>query len=124
MRVLFKVTNNGETIYTTCPAENKEKLKALFDECGATVEIYTYPVPLEALPNDVQDKVKSTLRAFSEVSVTYENMKFTTSAAICLSARYAYDHMVCGRYKQEEVYTKEERRQNFKEEFGYTPAYI
>ena len=37
---------------------------------------------------------------------------------------YHYDHFVCGRYLQTEVYTKEERRQNFIEEFGYAPCYL
>ena len=124
MRVLFRVTNSDSTMYTTCPEENASKLKELFEECDAEVEVFNYPVPLEALPEETQAKAKDILKAFSDVSVTYENRQFTVSASIGLYAQYAYDHMVCGRYRQEEVYTKEERRQNFIEEFGYAPCHL
>ena len=124
MKVLFKVTANEETSFHTCPAENQNKLKELFEEFGATVEIYEYPVALEVLPEETQTEVRNTLKAFGEVTVTYQNRKFDVSAAISVTAHYAYDHMVCGRYLAEKVYTKEERRQNFLEEFGYIPFYL
>lgn len=124
MRVLLKVTANENTTYHTCPEENANKLKALFEEYEATVEVFNYPVPLEALPEETQTKAKNILKAFNEVSVTYERRQFTVSAGIGVYANYANDHMVCGRYKQEEIYTKEERRQNFIEEFGYAPCYL
>jgi hypothetical protein len=124
MRVLFKVTANDATTYHTCPTENQNKLRELFEEFGATVEVYDYPVALEVLPEETQNEVKNTLKAFGEVTVTYQNRKFDVSAAISVTSHYAYDHMVCGRYLQENVYTREERRQNFLEEFGYVPCYL
>ena len=81
-------------------------------------------MPLEALPEDIQEKVKSTLKAFDEVSVDYEHGRFNVFAGYCVKKNYHYDHFVCGRYLQTEVYTKEERRQNFIEEFGYAPCYL
>lgn len=124
MRVLFKVTANEETTFHTCPAENQEKLKSLFEEFGAKVEIHNYPVALEVLPEETQQEVRNTLKAFNDVTVTFKNGSFCVSAAISVTSHYAYDHMVCGRYLAEQVYTKEERRQNFLEEFGYIPFYL
>lgn len=126
MKALVKAVPAGkEAVYTTVPEENKYKMKALLEEFGSEVEIYSYPVALEALPEKVQEEVKSVLKAYSEVSVTYERNQFKVSAGIGIYSAYACDHMVCGRYKQEEVYTVEERRRrNFKEEFGYEPCYL
>lgn len=124
MNVLVKATREEKIIYTACPEENASKLKALFEEYGATAEVLSYPVSLEALPEEVQNEVKDVLKAFNQVSVVYENSKFRVSTGVGVYSHYAYDHMVCGRYNQEEVYTKEERARNFKEEFGYTPCYL
>lgn len=124
MRTLLKVTANENTTFHTCPKENTNKLKELFEEFGATVEVFNYPVSLEALPEETQAEVKDILKAYSEVTVTYERSQFTVSASVGIYSKYAYDHMVCGRYKQEEIYTKEERGRNFKEVFGYAPCYL
>ena len=75
-------------------------------------------MPLSELPEEIQNKVKSTLKAFNKVTVVYEYGKFSTSVGCCIKSHYNYDHFVCGEYKAEEVYTEEERRQNYKECFG------
>lgn len=122
MNRLFKV--NG--IYITCGVETADKFKELMKEI-AVGEIEDYSVgemKLENLPEDVQAKVKGTLRAYNEVHVTYSNGEFHACAAVGIYGHYPTDFFVCGDYKQEEVYTKEERRQNFFEEFGYYPVYL
>lgn len=124
MKVLFKVTSNGNTQYDTCPEENQNKLKELFEECGCEVEIYNYPVPFKAFPKDVQEEIKKILRAYDEVNVTFEMRKFHVSPNVSICSSYPYDHMVCSRFHVTQMYTKEERRQNFFEEFGYVPFWL
>ena len=120
MNAIIKVTNKaGEITYFSIPEQNANKFIELIAEYDATHEVYASgKMPLEALPEETQAKVKDILKAFSEVSVTYEYGKFEVSAAICVRAHYNYDHCVCGRYKQEAVYTAEERARNYKEVFG------
>lgn len=120
MNAIIKVTNKvGEITYFSLPAKNADKFVELIAEYDATHEIFqSGKMPLEALPEEIQNRVRETLKAFSECSVTYEYGKFTASTAICVKSYYHYDHIVCGRYKQSEVYTEEERRRNYKEVFG------
>ena len=126
MNAMIKVTNKaGETTYFSIPEQNAEKFLELIAEFEATYEIFpSGQMPLEALPEEISAKAKNILKAFSEVSVTFERGQFTASAGMGIYAHYAHDHYVCGRYNQEAVYTKEERRQNFIEEFGYAPCYL
>lgn len=120
MNAMIKVTNRvGEITYFSLPAKNAEKFVELIAEYDATHEIFQAgEMPLEALPEETQYKVKDVLKAFGQVSVTYEYGKFEVSTAICVRAYYHYDHIVCGRYNQTDVYTEEERRQNYREVFG------
>lgn len=122
MRVLFKIISDESTLYTTCPEENQEKLKELIE--GNEIEVYRYPVPFRAFPEDVKEEIKKVLRAFDEVNVTYENRKFHVSPNVGIYASYPVDHMVCSRFAATQLYTKEERRQNFLEEFGYVPFWL
>lgn len=69
-------------------------------------------------------EVKSILRAFNTAFVTYEYGRFNASASIGIKSNYASDNYFCGEYKAEEIYTPEERKQNFIEEFGYCPIYM
>lgn len=80
-------------------------------------------MPLEELPELIQTQVKSVLRVYPRCTVTYENSKFSVSTCTCVRSTYDWDHFVAGVYKDNEVYTLEERRQNFKEEFGYAPFF-
>lgn len=80
-------------------------------------------MPLEELPELVQDQVKSVLRAYPRCMVTYEYGKFSVGAGYCIKSNYNFDHYVAGTYLDSDVYTKEERRQIFIEEFGYAPRF-
>ena len=92
--------------------------------CGAECEVFEQTqMPLTSLPADVQTKVKDILKAYSRVNVVFEYGKFDVSTSVCVKAKYNYDHFVCGRYNADEVYTKEERRQNYFESFGYAPCF-
>lgn len=125
MNAMIRATANNDTTYHVCIEKNANKLVELFEELDVKCETFSAgQMPLESLPEEVQEKAKSILRAFDQVSVNYENGSFRVSASICLTATYARDHFVCGRYNQTDVYTKEERKQNFFEEFGYIPAWL
>lgn len=78
---------------------------------------------LEELPEQVQAQVKSVLRAYPRCTVTYEYGKFSVGAGNCIKSNYNFDHYVAGTYLDSDVYTKEERRQIFIEEFGYAPRF-
>lgn len=69
----------------------------------------------------MQQKVRGILRAFDVCHVEYEHGAFHAGTCVCLQSLYPADHFVAGTYRVEEVYTREERRQNFIEEFGYIP---
>lgn len=131
MNNMIKVTNCNATVFVSIRVTGTEKMCELFDEHASEhPEInLTYKVfkagemPLEELPKEIQEEVKSTLRAFHSCTVTYEHNKFSVSTCICIRSTYDWDHFVAGTYKDDEVYTLEERRQNFKEEFGYAPCF-
>lgn len=80
-------------------------------------------VALEELPEETQQEVRDTLRAFDECYVEYFNNQWYVSTCIVLLAKYPRDQFTAGTYKAKEVYTKEQRRQNFIEEFGYAPCF-
>ena len=75
-------------------------------------------MPLEELPELIQAQVKSVLRAYPRCMVTYEYGKFSVSAGHCIKSNYNFDHYVAGTYLDSDVYTEEERKQNYIEEFG------
>lgn len=107
---------NGMTAHIVCASDKVtefcEYLKA------ANAEVKTFEVanmPLAELPEDVQEKVKQTLKVFNNANVVFEYNQFEVSAHTCIKAKYNYDHFVCGRYNASEVYTKEERRQHLAE---------
>ena len=120
---LFKVNNSLGTHFMAIPfnssSEIKEILNTLPDTEFTSFEVGT--VNLEELPENTQKEVKSILKAFDEVTVTYERSQFTVSTGTFISAHYPTDHFVCGTYYQKKVYTPEERKTNFLEEFGYLP---
>lgn len=73
----------------------------------------------EDFDEEVKAKIKEVLRAYDKVYVTYENGKFQVSTFIGIRSSYSEDHFFCGEYKAKEIYTFEERKQNFIEVFGY-----
>ncbi len=128
---MIKVTNSNGTVFVSICVAGTKKMCELFDEHASKhPEInLTYKVfkagemPLEELPEEIQGKVKNILRAFHSCTVSYEDEKFSASAGCCIKSSYNWDHFVAGTYKDDEVYTLEERRQNYKEEFGYAPCF-
>lgn len=78
---------------------------------------------LEALPKEVCEKAKDILKAYDEVSITYEHGQYKVSACIGICANYAPDHKFIGTAYAEDIYTEAERKENFKEEFGYYPCF-
>ena len=112
---------NGETVHivngmTTKGAE--EFCEQFLNPCGATYKIFEVgKMPLSELPEEVQSEVKSILKAYDRVNVVFEYNEFHVSASTCIKSSYNYDHFVCGRYNADEVYTPEERRQNYIECF-------
>lgn len=114
---------NGNTIYVVCNDNNVSKMLELFAECGGEcISFSVGEVPLDKLPDEIQAEVKECLRVFNEAHVTYENREFHVSTSVCLCAHYADDHFVCGTYKARDVYTPEQRKKIFIEEFGYSPC--
>lgn len=125
MNAMLKIkTKPNEIVWMTCIEENANKLADMLREYSEVKVFESGKVPFEELPEDVQESVKSTLKAYSETTVRYENKSWSECPAIILSASYSYDHFVAGYYKAKELYTEEERRQNFIEEFGYAPYRI
>ena len=74
------------------------------------------------LPIDEQESIKSTLRAFDEVVVFFEDGRFTHG--VYLKASYAPDHEYIGTYRADEIFTEDERIENYINEFhSYPPSY-
>ena len=77
---------------------------------------------LNTLPIEEQAKIKGQLKAYDEVVVFFENGKYTYG--VCLKSHYAPDHEYIGTYRAEDVYTEDERIENYINEFcSYPPSY-
>lgn len=126
---LIRLTNPNDTVWMVA---NTTEFLAYLKEAVAQapvqpVEMTTFEVgkvPFDDLPEAIQKEVKNTLKAYKRCTVYYEMNQFHASVGSCIRARYAPDHFVCGDYYATDIYTKEERRQNFYESFGYYPVHI
>ncbi len=120
-KMIKAINIEGNTVYAPMLfLSMQSEILKLLEQAGCT-NIETFEVgkmPLEKLPSAVQQEVKRTLKAFRRCGVTYEYGEFHVSTGCCIKAKYNYDHFVCGEYKADEVYTAEERRQNYIEVFG------
>lgn len=77
---------------------------------------------LNTLPIEEQTRIKGWLRAYDEVVVFFENGRY--QYGVCLKNHYAPDHEYIGTYKADEVYSKDERIENYINEFhSYPPSY-
>lgn len=74
------------------------------------------------LPQDVQNKIKATLHVYDKAHVVYEYGEYHVSSGICLKAEYAADHKFIGTYTAEELFTEEERIENYINTFNDYPA--
>lgn len=113
---------NGKTVHIVnqlTPKAAEAFCEEFLNPCGATCKIFEVgKMPLSELPEEVQNEAKSILKAYNSVNVVFEYNKFHVSTSICIKSSYNFDHFVCGRYNADEVYTPEERRQNYIECFG------
>lgn len=75
----------------------------------------------EALPEDVQKKARSHLRAFNECLIVFEYGEFQVGGGSCIKAVYAPDHKVYGFVYADDIYTPEERICNYIEAFHDYP---
>lgn len=79
-------------------------------------------VAFKDLPVVVQEEVKDTLRVFRTVDVYFENGDY--HFGLVLKRHYADDHKFIGTYRDDEVFTEEERILNCVNEFRmYPPQY-
>lgn len=76
---------------------------------------------LAKFPAHVIEQAMSTLRAFKEVTISYEYDEYSVSTANCLKAHYNSDHKVFGIVRAVDVYTEDERTQNYIECFHDYP---
>ena len=74
---------------------------------------------LANLPKEVQLYVMDTLKAYDEVTVSYENGKY--QYGVCIKRNYAEDYKVLGTIYKSDIYTEEEQDINFMETFHDYP---
>lgn len=78
---------------------------------------------LSKLPVEVQEEVKSALRAYDECHITFEYGKYEVSVAVSIKKAYAPDHKFIGTAYVEDIYTLEERTKNYIEVFHDYPIW-
>ena len=78
-------------------------------------------IEFNELPEEIKEKALDILKAYDEVSVIFEYGKYNVTTGCCIKSVYAPDHKVCGRYFAKDLYTKEQRYENYKESFGCYP---
>lgn len=74
----------------------------------------------EQLPQEVQEKIKSKLTAYDEVTVTYEYGEYRFGTVI--KATYGDDHEVIGTFYAKDIFTEEERILNYVNNFQSYPT--
>ena len=72
-----------------------------------------------SLPEEVQARIKDTLKAYDDVDVWYEDGRYTFGTV--LKKSYAPDHRYVGTYRASDIYTEEERIINYVNEFHDFP---
>lgn len=123
--VMVKATNaKGSEVMFPIP---RDFMDSCLDFIGANAVLHGVFAPgevkLDDLPADVQTEVRETLKAYHDCAVVFEHGKFNVSAGSCIKSHYNFDHFVCGRYRDDAVYTIEERRKNYEEQFGSKPMF-
>lgn len=78
----------------------------------------------QQLPETVQEEAREVLKAYDECYISYEYGKYHVGPGVGIKSKYAADHKHYGKIKAEQVYTVEQRRENYKETFGYYPYYL
>jgi hypothetical protein len=70
---------------------------------------------LAALPQEVQDDIRSTLKCYDKCYVDYSFGKYTALSMIGISSTYAPDHKSIGIVYADDIYTPAERAEHRKE---------
>lgn len=121
--VMIKAKNiKGETVFVPIASSILDQIIKILEDGKAATDIQVFKpdtMKLDDLPEKVQDEAKGVLKAYNRVNVIYEYSTWHVSASICVKSSYGNDHFFAGTYYASEVYTEEERRQNFFEVFGY-----
>lgn len=74
---------------------------------------------LNELPQEIQIRIKNYLKAFDEVSVTFEYGEYHFGTY--LKATYGADFEYIGAYKAKDIFTEKERIENYINEFHSYP---
>lgn len=74
---------------------------------------------LNELPENIQEKIKNTLKAYNEVTVFYEYGEY--HFGLCLKNVYGADHEYIGTYYAKDIFADEERILNYVNEFQSYP---
>lgn len=126
--VMIKAKNiNGETAFAPIASSILGQILRIMEDSKVVTDIQVFKpdtMKLDDLPEKVQAEAKDVLKAYNRVNVIYEYSTWHVSASICVKSSYGYDHFFAGTYYAKDVYTEEERRQNFFEAFGYQPYKI
>ena len=72
------------------------------------------------LPEDIKAKVTNRLKAYDEVTISYEDGDYTLGVVI--KATYSPDHKVIGTIYSKDYYTENERIANYINEFNDYPS--
>ena len=76
------------------------------------------------LPENVRAEALSTLKAFSEVNIIFENGRYNVSTGISIRKSYPADHNFIGIVYADDVFTDDEKILNYIESFhDYPPQY-
>ena len=76
---------------------------------------------INELPANTQQIVKDTLKAFDQVNITSINGEYRVSTGTYLLDKYPESFKVIGSIHANDIYTKEQRYDNYEESFGYRP---
>lgn len=63
------------------------------------------------LPQETQERIKETLKAYDEIFVSYENGNYCFGT--CIKKDYAQDHEVLGTIYASDIYNEVERMENY-----------
>lgn len=78
---------------------------------------------LQSFPKNVQNDTMNALKAYNEVTISYEYGKYSVWSGSCIKACYGADHKVFGIVRAIDVYTEDERTQNYMECFRDYPIW-
>jgi hypothetical protein len=79
---------------------------------------------LESYPTELVEQVKKTLRAYDETYITYENGEYKEMPMFGVYGTYAKDYKFIGAVRQEDIFTLEERIENYESVFKEEAYYL